>query len=126
MTRSPVLAAALLVFSACGDPEAPQSPEGQPLVAVQPIPTEAPSIQGTITAVQQDGRIRVEEQPEEESGSAKAVIRLDEDSRVVYREGGAGGPGELAVGQRVSAWFTGPVAESYPVQATAAVVVIEP
>lgn len=31
---------------------------------------------------------------------------------------------DLAVGQRVAVWFTGPVAESYPVQATAGAVQI--
>jgi hypothetical protein len=35
--------------------------------------------------------------------------------------------GDLAAGQRVAVWFTGPVAESYPVQATAgAVQVLQP
>jgi hypothetical protein len=33
-----------------------------------------------------------------------------------------GDTGDLAVGRRVAVWFTGPVAESYPVQATAGAV----
>jgi hypothetical protein len=33
---------------------------------------------------------------------------------------------DLKVGQRVITWYTGPVAESYPRQATASVIVVYP
>lgn len=77
-----------------------------------------PSIRGTITRVE-GTNILVEEVPSEESGSAKAMVRIVE--RTVIRDGD-GSSAEVAgleVGEHASVWFTGPVAESYPVQATA-------
>ena len=58
----------------------------------------------------------------------KASVRVDTDTRVLretdvdaYARASAG---DLVAGMTVDAWFTGAVAESYPVQATAAVIVI--
>ena len=88
-------------------------------------PTEPPAIRGTITAVS-EARVLIEEQPGDVWGSAKASVRLLPTTRLVRRSGGSVAPSELRVGQLVSAWFAGPVAESYPVQATASVIVLEP
>lgn len=99
------------------------------------IPVDEPSIKGIVTQVTpsgEGGSIRVEVNPDEASGSDKAVVRIMEpvagkiarrasDNRIV--------PGvfsDLANGQQVKVWFEGPVAESYPVQARARLVFIDP
>jgi hypothetical protein len=94
-------------------------------------PATAPDIRGTATKVNvavEPRTVLVEEQPEETSGSAKAMVKLTEETRILRRaasEVEPATPGELAVGQTVSVWFSGPVLESFPVQVGAAVVVIE-
>jgi hypothetical protein len=95
-----------------------------PGVAQTGIPDEAPSVCGVITALSPDD-VRVEEEPEAESGSAKAVMRLQESTRILRRDGSTARRSALAIGQTVSAWFDGPVAESYPVQTAAGVIVLE-
>ena len=95
-----------------------------PGVAQSGIPDEAPSICGVITALSADS-VRVEEDPQAEFGSAKAMLRVQESTRVLHRDGSAASYTALAVGQTISAWFDGPVAESYPVQAAASVIVLE-
>ena len=89
------------------------------------IPGEAASITGVVTDIGPDRRIRIEEQPGESAGSAKAVVRLTEDAKIHNRAGTRATFGDIQNGMRVSAWFTGPVMESYPVQAMANVIVIE-
>jgi uncharacterized protein DUF3221 len=88
------------------------------------VTTEPPSIRGTITR-KASQRILIEEQPLDSSGSGKASVRLTPATRVLRSSGEAGRVAELRVGQRVSAWFDGPVQESYPLQATAGVVRID-
>lgn len=92
------------------------------------LPARAPDIVGTVTHVNRSGErtvtIRVEERPADVSGSAKASVRITEDTRVI-RGGSIVSEREIREGARVSAWFTGPVAESYPVQASAEAVRIE-
>ncbi len=95
-----------------------------PGVVQADIPDEAPSICGVITALS-TGSLLVEEDPRAESGSAKAMMRVQAGTRVLHRDGGAAHYAALAVGQTVSAWFDGPVAESYPVQTAAGVTVLE-
>lgn len=93
-----------------------------------PLPTEPPFIAGTVTAV---GRIaeglsvRVEERPTDLSGSAKGVFRVGNETAVRRASGGRAPAEELREGQRVRVWVSGPVAESYPVQAQARLVVID-
>jgi hypothetical protein len=95
------------------------------------IPTRPNDIRGEITRVGDGtppGSIVVEENPRETSGSLKASVRLPAAARIVRRQGDAIVPlsaDELRVGMTVAAWFTGPVAESYPVQATGEYVVVE-
>jgi hypothetical protein len=88
------------------------------------VATQAPSIQGTLTRVSQD-RILVEEEPLDSSGSAKASVRLSKSTSVLRNSGSPASRDDLAVGQKVSVWYSGPVAESYPVQANAAAVRID-
>ena len=89
------------------------------------VPRTPPEIRGIVTAADA-GSVRVEANPAEAAGSPKAVVRLTSETLVVYRNGDPAEAEELTVGHNVSVWFTGPVMESYPVQATAAAVVIEP
>lgn len=88
------------------------------------ITSEPPSIQGTITH-KSDDRLLIEEEPLDSVGSAKASLRITSSTRVLQSSGEASRPEELRIGQRVSAWFAGPVMESYPVQGTAGAVRIE-
>lgn len=94
------------------------------------VPATEPSIRGTVTQVSPDEprTVLVEENPGEESGSNKASVRLTGETRVLRRSGEAvqrAAPADLAVGQTVSVWFTGPVRESFPVQADAGTIVID-
>lgn len=94
------------------------------------LPTTNPSIRGTITQVSPDEprTVLVEENPGEKSGSNKASVRLTGETRLLRRSGEGvqrAAPDDLAVGQTVSVWFTGPVRESFPVQADAGTIVIE-
>jgi hypothetical protein len=52
----------------------------------------------------------------------RASVRLTKDTVVWTAQGKRGDAADLAEGERVAVWFSGPVAESYPVQATAGVV----
>ena len=97
------------------------------------IPSDPPSIRGTITnataATSGDrlGSILVEEVPSDQSGSNKSSVRVTRDTRILVRESGGlrrGTFADLRTGQIAEAWFTGPVMESYPTQATASVVVV--
>jgi beta-N-acetylhexosaminidase len=103
-------------------------PAGQ---LASPAPQEPPDIRGTLTAVEsgtqgQGGLLTIEEDPNVPSGSAKARVRLTGQTNLLRANGQRLGFTEFKVGQRVEAWFEGPVAESYPVQATArAVRVVE-
>jgi hypothetical protein len=88
------------------------------------LPSEPPYISGAITSIEAT-EIRVEADPGSASGSAKGVLRLTDDTQILWRTGERADRGDLRLGTVVSAWVAGPVLESYPVQATAATVVIE-
>jgi hypothetical protein len=116
-----IVTAVVALAAACS----PRDSAGPPASArAAALPDDPPAIRGVITALA-EGRARIEERPEDQWGSAKAVVRLA-GARVVRRSGSPATVGDLVVGQSVSAWFRGPVAESYPLQATANVLVIEP
>lgn len=92
-------------------------------------PTSPPSIEGRVTAVDRAGErigsIRVEANPAETSGSDKAVVRITQATNIVRGDSVRADFGSLARGQWVRVWFIGPVRESYPVQADAALVQID-
>ncbi len=112
-------------FSACARTETSES-KSQSTDQTSMAPTEAPSITGVVTQVGPGRTLRIEENPSDESGSAKAVVRVPEGASIRDRDSGTSRNFEvLQQGATVSAWFTGPVAESYPVQATANALVIE-
>ena len=93
--------------------------------ATAAIPRTTPSIIGQVTAIALP-TIVVEEEPSESHGSAKASVRIIDGTQVLRRGEGVVGATELRVGQQVKVWFTGSVMESYPIQATAGVIDIEP
>ena len=93
------------------------------------VPSSAPSIEGRVTAVDRRGErigsIRVEANPSETSGSDKAVVYITQATEIVRGDSVRADFAALATGQWVRVWFTGPVRESYPVQADAALVQID-
>ena len=132
---SPALKAGLFVVAlaafACNDPSRPAD---NPDIAHTTIPTAVPDIRGVITSAsvtggaslsESRGRVLVEAVPGEPSGSAKAMVSWTGTTRIFRRDGTPVTADELAKGVTVSVWFTGPVAESYPVQARARVIVVE-
>ena len=88
------------------------------------MPDTAPSIRGEVTAATTQS-IRVEENPTEAYGSAKADVRLTAKTTVFRQDGSVTDASELHKGQIVRVWFTGPVAESYPVLANGGTMLIE-
>jgi beta-N-acetylhexosaminidase len=96
---------------------------------VSRAPAGPPSIQGRVTAVDRAGErigsIRVEANPSESSGSDKAVVRITQGTEIVRADSARADFNALASGQWVRVWFTGPVRESYPIQADAARVEID-
>ncbi len=93
------------------------------------LPSEPASIAGRVTAVdletERTGVIRVEANPEDSAGSDKAVVRVTGSTLVRAAAPASAQSAELRVGQWVRVWFTGPVRESYPVQADAQTIVID-
>lgn len=87
------------------------------------IPKTAPAITGLVTAATA-GTIRVEENPG--PSGQKLVVHLTGTTRVLRRNGTTIPPSDIVAGEVASVWFTGPMAESYPPQVTADVVVIGP
>lgn len=93
------------------------------------VPSGSPGITGQITSVSRAGdrigSIRVEEQPTQLSGSAKAVATVTQGTVVLRGVSDQRDFNDLRVGQWVRVWFDGPVMESYPVQAKAGTIVID-
>jgi hypothetical protein len=108
-----VLLVAALVMVRAG-PALAQSPEN--------------SIRGEITEVSRSAEVvLVEENPSDESGSAKGEFAVDDETEILDQRGGDPAPvpfEALRVGQLVEATYTGPVAESYPTQGVAGRIVI--
>ena len=91
-----------------------------------------PDIRGVITSITDGsgdviGSVRIEDAIDQDTEYDKAVVRVESDTRILLQAGNAMMEvtfGDLMVGQTVEAWFTGPVAESYPVQVKASQIVI--
>ena len=117
---------ALMTLSACASTNSVDTTDS---VAV--LPDAEPGIRGVITKSDSNVGSRfilVEENPGDAAGSQKAAVRLTDQTKI-YRRSGSGletiTQAELVTGKKVSVWFEGPVAESYPVQETAAVILLE-
>lgn len=112
-----LLALSLVVAAACAG--------GQP-------PTREPDTVGVITRMSSDGSaVLVEERPQEGSGSAKTSVRIAADTKVWRITSATSAPvraqaADLKVGLTVRVWFDGPVATSYPAQAKASDIAIDP
>ncbi len=94
--------------------------------AAPPTIAEA-DIRGTITHLDPAGSILIEGVTEQDTEFDRASVTVTAETRIYRLEEGNLLPATFAslqVGQRVQAAFTGPVMESYPVQATASQVVI--
>lgn len=93
------------------------------------LPSEPASIAGRVTVVDLEsgrtGVIRVEANPEDSAGSDKAVVRVTGSTTVRAPASASVESAEIRVGQWVRVWFTGPVRESYPVQADAQTIAID-
>jgi hypothetical protein len=91
-----------------------------------------PDIRGVITSLSDGsgdvvGSVRIEGDIAQDTTYDKAVVRVEGDTRILRQVGDAMMEvtfADLSVGQTVEAWFTGPVAESYPVQVKASQIVI--
>jgi hypothetical protein len=73
------------------------------------------------------GSILIEGELEEDTSFDRASVTVTEDTRIYIQRGGErmdAAFSDLQVGQYVEASFTGPVAESYPVQTTAGEIVV--
>lgn len=115
-----------VVLVACGAPGAASpSPSPPDSAAEQVLPGRAPDIEGQITQI--DGsRVLVEAQPGADSGR-KIWFTVDDSTTIVARRNRDlydSALEDLAVGQRVEAWASGPMAESYPEQGTAEAILI--
>jgi hypothetical protein len=86
------------------------------------------SIRGEITEVSRSAEVvLVEEDPSDESGSAKGEFAVTDETEILDQRGGDPAPAafeDLRVGQMVEATYSGPVAESYPTQGVAGRIVI--
>lgn len=95
------------------------------------LPGEQPGISGSITKADSNAgsrNILVEENPADAAGSQKASVRINDQTKIYRRSGSSvekSSESALAIGRKVSVWFEGPVAESYPVQGSASVVLLE-
>jgi hypothetical protein len=93
-------------------------------------PSGSPSIRGTLTSVSPLaalGVILVEERPQDRAGSDKASVTVNAATRIYRGRVSASTKGsfsDLHNGQLVEVWFAGPVLTSYPVQATASVILV--
>ena len=98
------------------------------LAGAAPALADSPenSIRGTITDISLSAEVvLVEEDPSDESGSAKGEFAVTKETEILERRGGKLASFEdLRVGQIVEATYAGPVAESYPTQGTAGRIVI--
>lgn len=86
-------------------------------------PTEPPSISGTVTHYIADGAgggtFLIEHGAEGSSDYDVASVHTDSKTKIFDAKDDLATFADIAEGSKLDVWFTGPVAESYPVQATA-------
>jgi len=110
-----IVAGALLIAGVAGcAPVVPGEPAGITgsityiALTATPPPLASITVEG---GVQPDGAV-----------SDKAVVAVTDKTNLFDAEGQKAELQSLRVGQQVKVWFTGPVAESYPVQGTASAI----
>lgn len=132
-----VLVMTMLLCAACG---AGATVGGDPATPADDVATppsgSIPDIRGMITTIQTSadptqtgiaGTMLVEGPIEGGTKFDKASITITADTRLFEQSGDERRPitvDAFRAGQRVEAWFTGPVMESYPVQVAALEIVI--
>lgn len=102
-----------MLLVACGTGARPSAADG------------AASFAGRIEA-SQGGSLMLVATSVQPAGADRAAVRVHAGTRLHFASGQAATPGDLQVGRNVRAWFDGPVMESYPVQASAGAIVIDP
>ena len=127
LARMAVLTLCLGALACTGGPGDPD----QPGALNTSLPAEAASIIGEVKQVEGAGsqpRLLVEQIATRSAGYPLAWITVPAQARILVRSGGQvarGSAADVAVGARVQVWFTGPVRESWPVQADAGTVLVE-
>ena len=133
------LALVCVVLPGCADPKSNATSSGED----PHLPSAEADIHGIITEVgrlpqetngdasvgKRVGVVLIEENPDEEAGSQKDSVTVTKATKLLERRGQDLTPiafDGLKIGQQARAWYTGPVAESYPRQATARVIVVYP
>lgn len=90
------------------------------------MPTTDPAIRGTIQSVSRTesgiGAVLIAGPLADGTTLDKAMLSITDKTRVLSAAGEELEPDVLEAGMRVEAWITGPVRESYPVQADADVI----
>ena len=134
-----------LILLGCATPRSePATSEERSAHRSEPrLPSAEADIRGTITEIRglsqkangdegapdRIGVVLVEKNPAEEAGSQKDSVTVTKATKLFEQRGQdltQAGLDGLKVGQRARAWYTGPVAESYPRQAMARAIVIYP
>jgi hypothetical protein len=100
-------------------------------VAMAPLAlarSPANGVRGVVTEVSRSAEVvLVEEDPSEESGSAKGEFAVTDETEILEQQDGQLAPVDFEVlraGQMVEAAYDGPVAESYPTRGVAGRIVI--
>ena len=132
MTRTSRALAALAVLAALGAAVVGGCGGATAAQPASPSPSAPPSSPADITGAVSDLSavagddappvLLVVADPKSSSSVDRASVRVTADTIVWTAEGVRGTATDLAAGEQVAVWFTGPVAESYPVQATAGVI----
>lgn len=119
------------VVGGCGGATAAQPASPSPSVQPSASPPSAPAdITGTVddlsigTAGDSLPVLLIVADPGSTSSVDRASVRVTKSTVVWTADGVRGAASALAKGGRVAVWFSGPVAESYPVQATAGAIEI--
>ncbi|MGH8029306.1 MAG: DUF3221 domain-containing protein [Arenimonas sp.] len=103
----------VLLATACADGKRTTVPDGVASFAGRIASRESASILLVADSVQP-------------AGADRAYVRVLAGTRLLRSTGEPATEADLQVGRHVRAWFDGPVMESYPVQATAGAIVIDP
>jgi hypothetical protein len=115
------------VLPAGGDTKCEQDDEGGTADPDQPVSDDMPV--GCTTSPDLWATIVVRDGVDPKGGALAASISVPTDVPVLLEDGAGGwllgSFDDLTEGTSVQVWFTGPVAESYPVQATASSIVVE-